>query len=377
MEDQDPSAQRRESPRPAALPRTAREGGVALAVLAVVVAVGVTVFVVHSRTAHGLVVGIVAALAVLIAAAEISQGFVRSVFREQRPEDLAPSQPPESVADLDKRPPTDAVELFGVDLRGARLSGANLAHADLATAWLQRADLSLAVLEQAVLRETQLTDASLRGAFVAGSNLRRADLRRANLTSTQLKGACLDGARLEGATLRGADLSEVQARGADLRRADLTGATLTGADFTNADLRGAILTDVKASKARFGHALLMNADLTRAYLQDAHLETEIAPPPTLKLAAPRPLRNLLSALGWLRTGLDRLARRPARLTSGADFTGAILVDADLRGASVIGARFTGADIAGALLPEARDGATFRDVRKNRDAPPSADADPGS
>ena len=94
---------------------------------------------------------------------------------------------------------------------------------------LAAAELAGLPLHGAVLRGLDLEQVDLENRDLCG-----ADLRDARLLGANLSGADLRGANLEGAHLDGADLS-----GADLRHARLATATIGITNFRAADLRGA------------------------------------------------------------------------------------------------------------------------------------------
>lgn len=194
---------------------------------------------------------------------------------------------------------------------------------------LTGADLSGANLRRAILTEADLTDA----------NLRRADLTDAILVFTDFRIADLILARLDNANMFGVDM-----RGANMRRATLTGADLTDADLSsailvNADLTGAIMNDADLISARLINAsmrgvLLNDANLTGADLTGADLiNTELA-------------NADLTGATLIRTDF-RNAIMSGAILSNANLTNADMGFAVLSNANLIGAILTGTDLRGA------------------------------
>lgn len=127
-----------------------------------------------------------------------------------------------------------------------------------------------------VLRETEplralLWNANLQGADLQGADLQGADLRGAKLQGADLRGADLRWADLREAELGKADLRGADLRGADLRRAMLQGADLRGADLQGADLQGANLRDAKLQLAKMQEVVLLEADTSGANFSSAIL----------------------------------------------------------------------------------------------------------
>ncbi len=99
---------------------------------------------------------------------------------------------------------------------------------------------------------------------LAGADLAGVPLAKADLSGANLQKIAAAGVRLRGAALRGADLAGANLAGADLREADLTGANLAGAD-----LRGARLRECRLARVQAADATAAGADFSVALLQDA------------------------------------------------------------------------------------------------------------
>jgi uncharacterized protein YjbI with pentapeptide repeats len=227
---------------------------------------------------------------------------------------------------------TDAIlkdaKLVRANLKQATLSGANLAGADLSGADLSGADMRDTVLVGANTYGCNTTDARMDGALTdvaSGRDVTQlpyakmiaahaewcetggaagtptvfdgADLRALksikgyNLTAVSAKGAVFYGLDMEGVQLQGARLEGADLRACNLRRADLRGARLNGAKLSSSDLREAQMgplligadrvlpcdmTRVTAkgtdfSQADLRQAILVFADVSRANFTHAVL----------------------------------------------------------------------------------------------------------
>lgn len=141
-------------------------------------------------------------------------------------------------------------------------------------------------------------------------------------------------------------LSGVNLSGLDLRGINLRGAVLNSADLSSADLSGADLREATLERARLTEAVLVRAnlsksDLFRARLYGAHADF-------------------------------------------ADFTGAVVNEADMRAVEAVGTNFTGVCFDRALLEgDVRDAALKIDLGEYRyeepkpDPTPEPQPDPGS
>jgi uncharacterized protein YjbI with pentapeptide repeats len=224
-------------------------------------------------------------------------------------------------------------DLTGVDLSGLDLRGIDLRSAFLEGARLAEANLAGADLTGAVLARADLTGADLRGAKLAGCNLGQALLAGAIVTGgVDLTGAVLTGADLSGASFRRARLSRVDLGEAIFRDTDfgeVAGERLT---FLKSDLRGLALAGASFVKCTFIKVDLRGVDLTGADLTSATFVQ-------------------VDAAGAVLCGarLAKLCVVRESSFEGADFTGAVLVRANLRGTKLAGCNFTRAALDGADL----------------------------
>lgn len=187
------------------------------------------------------------------------------------------------------------LDLRGSSLMKANLAGANLAGVRLDKADLTRADLSGANLTGAFLNDADLTEANVEGVKIAGASLVNATLSKLKLAGVDLtgcdaskadfSGSSFAGAKLERAKFVSADLSDCILEGADARSADFTRTLMSGvkaakANFEganwshaaaneNADLTGANLRGIQGIKSVFESAILDRADFSRAILKNA------------------------------------------------------------------------------------------------------------
>jgi uncharacterized protein YjbI with pentapeptide repeats len=213
-----------------------------------------------------------------------------------------------------------SANLHGIYLEGANLSGADLTGADLTGAILAWADLSGATLNNAKMHETCLGAANLSNAEVKGSDLTEGTLSKCNLTGTDFSGSTLDRVEMMEATFNNTNLSnttltETIFMETDFSGADFSGAHLTGSNFLKPKLDGVNFTGAKAESVNFieascEKAVFKNADLTNArFVKNANLK-------------------------------------------GADFSGAVLDNANLMDADLAGASFVKASLNSANLMKA-------------------------
>ncbi len=190
------------------------------------------------------------------------------------------------------------VNLSGADLSGADLTGADLRDAVLTGAstfaWrVDKADMTGVLTDAAVgvdvaaLPYEQMIHDHARWCETGGregapSVFNNADLRNLksvrgfNLTALSAKGAVFYGLDMEGVQLQGAHLEDADLRACNLRRADLRGARLARAKLSGSDLRDAQMGPLMIAADRFlpcdlTGAVLKNADLARVDLRRAKL----------------------------------------------------------------------------------------------------------
>lgn len=169
--------------------------------------------------------------------------------------------------------------------------------------------------------------------------------------------------RGEAIDLSGKDLSALDLSGIDFKGAELSGANLFGADLSTSDLRGTKLKGV-----RLDRAIVLNADFSGANLERASL---LRPSLSRLRGAPeqRPPKFAGANLRFIHMngmldgadfrGADLTGARmgpyepraemssmPGTLLRKADFSGAILKDADMTRASLRFSKFVGADLRG-------------------------------
>jgi uncharacterized protein YjbI with pentapeptide repeats len=231
--------------------------------------------------------------------------------------------------------------LSGVDLTGADLSGLDLKGADF---------------EDSFLESVNFTGANLKGCNFRNAVLAHAALNESNLDNAVFVNANLGGALFVKAKANGADFSEAILAQADLSGANFSGARLSGADFSSAkfdntdfsgvqagmvtffetDLTGLILKGAKLDKCNFLKVKLNGVDFNGASLVSAvFLEVNAG------------MVNFMSA--------DMTNVRFVKQCNfdKADFSGAILNNANLRGTSLNGCNFTAVQLNGADLSECR------------------------
>ena len=254
------------------------------------------------------------------------------------------------------------LDLKDVYLEGADLSGADLSGADLSGAVLAWADLSRAVLTGARLHRTGLGAANLAGAEVRDAHLTEAVLIRSDLTGADFSGSNLVEAEIREALLKdtnlsGADLSKVIFLNMDFSGTDFSGADLSeaifikpmmsGVNFTGAKLTGATLLEASCEKAVFRNADLTNARfIQQAVLAGADFSGAVLDEANLMEA------DLTGAV-LVKTDLNKTNLIKAKLNQ-ADLTGikarqSNFMKADLEGARMVGANLMEANLKGARL----------------------------
>jgi uncharacterized protein YjbI with pentapeptide repeats len=195
---------------------------------------------------------------------------------------------------------------------------------DLSNKDLSGLDLSGLDFKKARLDGVNFYGADLTGANLSGASLKSARLDRATLIDTNLSGADLSGASL----LR-PNVFE------DMSPAGQSGLTFAGARMVRANLNG-----------RFDGVNFSHADLTAANFGPRDPREEVLISPMMSLSAANFTGALLVGADL---GMNRLEN--AKFT-GADLTRANLRGARLGGADFSGAIFDGADLTGATMPDA-------------------------
>jgi uncharacterized protein YjbI with pentapeptide repeats len=264
------------------------------------------------------------------------------------------------------------LDLSGRDLRGiylesAKLCNCNLAGAILDEAVLVRADLSGACLDKASLVGANLGQASFRNCSANEANFADVELGGIDFTGATLSGANLDEAnlrearfsatRLDGASLRDILLMETSVAGTDFSAAVLSGAVffkvdLDQCDFSTADLSKTVFLNCRGVNARFFKANLHNlrvvvdcdfraADFSEAVLTEANFRG-----------------TLLSEARFDKANLDKAdfseisaegANFYRAVAKGAQFIKADLRGADLRGMNLMEGSLERADLRSASL----------------------------
>lgn len=233
------------------------------------------------------------------------------------------------------------------------------------------AALSSAPVFAADMTARQVTQLLFAARTGSTPDLSNKDLSALDLSGLDFKKAKLDGANLYGADLAGANLSGASLKSARLDRATLIGANLSAADLTGASLlRPNVFADMKASgqqpiltfagahmaganlNGRFDGVDFSHADLTSAVFGPRDPREEVLISPMVSLAA-------ANFTGAILVGADLASNR----LENAKFVGANLTKANLRGARLGGADFSdanleGADLTGATMP----GAMMRSAR---------------
>lgn len=221
------------------------------------------------------------------------------------------------------------------------------------------ADVSAHDVTQTLFRATAATPADYAGKDLSFLDLAGLDFKQANLAGTNLYGSDLTRARLVGSNLSNARLDRSSLSRADLSGANLKGATLltvtahltTEPQAVDAPLFvGADLTDAHIA-ARLDGANFSNANLTRARLGRLV--------PTWGTYRSRAVINSSNFSGAILVGADlstamlRFSEfRDANLTdanlAGCDFTKTNFSGANFSGADVSGADFDGANLTGVI-----------------------------
>ncbi|HVJ77367.1 MAG TPA: pentapeptide repeat-containing protein, partial [Hyphomicrobium sp.] len=175
-------------------------------------------------------------------------------------------------------------------------------------------------------------------AVPAGStpNLSNKDLSGLDLSGLNFKKAKLDGANLYGSDLTGADLSGASLVGARLDRATLIGVNFSGADLSRASLlRPNTFQDMKPT-TRSG-LTFAGARLVGARLHGRFDGVDFSK------------ADLTSAFFGPRDPREEVLITPMMTLDAANFSGAILVGADLSGNHAENTNFSGADLTHANL----------------------------
>jgi uncharacterized protein YjbI with pentapeptide repeats len=249
----------------------------------------------------------------------------------------------------------------GESLAGERLAGIDLSDADLTGADFEGADLQDATLRGTLLAGAILSRANLARADLSNADLSQADASNADFSRANLEGAKAIGAGLEAAifvdaTLRGAVFDGAMAGSAGFTRVEAAGLSAVGADFTGAEFSNAVLTNANLAEADFSRAGLMRANLRHATMTDTRLAGADATNADFSEATITNLRasggpntasvfrdaKFYHAQGagtkWRGCDLRGVDFRYARIP-GADFTKAILDDADLSACDIPGGTF--------------------------------------
>ncbi len=260
----------------------------------------------------------------------------------------------DQVSDLQGEPLDDSI-FDGPSLVCARLAGVNLAGAFVGTA------------------DSDEFDADGAGRLdLSGADLSGADLRDARLSVDAV------GASFAGADLRGADLTDSDLRGADFSGANLVGSTMTAApdglaraSFVDA-IMGCNVLHAGPGVILTGVTVQDECDLGGASGDEAEFGRDDSRPWGPAFWTQMTLRGNLDesrmeAFDFSDVIVEARTFRNADLTGafltdtedgglgvwpgGSDFTGAVMVGADLSGTGFHDAVFDGADLTGALLVE--------------------------
>jgi uncharacterized protein YjbI with pentapeptide repeats len=234
---------------------------------------------------------------------------------------------------------TDKKYFPGIDLTGADLSGLDLKGADFEEAFLESVSFTGANLEgcnfkNAVMAHAALNDANLVNAVFGGANLGgalfiNASAGGADFSEAILAHADLSGANFSGARLAGADLS-----GAKFENTDFSGVQAGLVTFFETDLTGLILKGAKLDKCNFLKVKLDGVDFNKASLVSAVF-----------------LEVTASMINFMSADMTNVRFVQQCSFDKADFSGAILNNANLRGTSLNGCNFTASQLNGADLSE--------------------------
>lgn len=223
----------------------------------------------------------------------------------------------------------------GIDLTGADLSNLDLRGVDFTGAWLESANLRNANLSGAKLQAAVLAHADLRGAIAIGT-----DFRAANLGGAECAQAVFDNANLQGAILGGTRLGLAQLRGAQLVQAQWLDSVWAGADASAIVAPGMLFYKLDMNGARFVEAVLGNCSFIECDLQGADFSgADLGAASFVGCNAGNARFVGARMAGAVVVKTTRLA--------GADFTGAMLANANLGECDLSGARLARANLAGA------------------------------
>lgn len=207
--------------------------------------------------------------------------------------------------------------------------------------------------ERVDLSGSDLTGLDLSGLDFKGADLSRSNLFGVDLTAANLNGADLSGAILDRTILVRTNFGSAAMRNASILRPsvapDLQFVARDLPSFRNADLRGVRIT------ARLGGADFSSANLTNADFAPAS-ERGLGGTPTHGLARSNFSGAILVDANMAGLTLTFSTFRHADLR-GVNLSGADLSHADLTGADLTGAILTGADLTGADLTDAKLDAT--------------------
>lgn len=212
---------------------------------------------------------------------------------------------------------------------------------------------------------------------MSGTLARASDMTSREITVKLFETA--DGERVDFSDM---NFALIDVSGLDFKKAILTGADLYGTDLSRSNLSGADLSYTRLDRASIIDTDLSGADLSEATLlrpttfsNERFDRTEVARFDGAKLVRTRIFARLDGAsfkgadlteadFSPLESGANSISTIPHNQLSGVDFTGAVLVganlqqgvldfasfkDADLRGADLRAANLTGADFTGANL----------------------------
>jgi len=211
-------------------------------------------------------------------------------------------------------------DLRGIYLEGANLSGVDLTGADLSGAVLAWADLTKARLNSAKMQETCLGGANLTNAEVKNADLTEGILSKSNLTGTDFSGTSLNKVELMEASFDNTNLSNTNLTETIFLKTDFSGADFSGADLTEANFIKPKLDGVNFSGAKAQSVNFIEASCEKAVFKDADLTN---------------------------------ARFPQNANfKGADFSGAVLDNANLMEADLTEASFVKASLNSANLMKA-------------------------
>jgi uncharacterized protein YjbI with pentapeptide repeats len=253
-------------------------------------------------------------------------------------------------------------DLRGIYLEGAKLSGADLTGADLSGAVLAWADLTGAKLNSTKMHATCLGSVDLTGAEVKNADLTEGVLSKSKLIGTDFSGATLDKAELmeasfdntnlSNASLKEANLLETDFSGVDFSNADLAGTNfikpkLDGVNFSGAKADGVNFIEASCEKAVFNKADLTNARFPQnANLKGADFSGAVLDNANLMEAD-------LTGASFVKTSLNNANLMKSNLEN-ADLTGIVakkanFIKADLSDAKMIGANLMEANLKSATL----------------------------